>query len=128
TGDEDLTLVRFSVGDRTYCSEFGGQASVKQAGFLSLRNAPAPEHCRAVCGDGVLTTGEQCDPPDGVSCDERCRAICLDEETNVLVDCVNMPAAGLSLAANADTFAAVYPSGSFSESHMFLKRLDAVGQ
>ncbi|HNQ22302.1 MAG TPA: right-handed parallel beta-helix repeat-containing protein [Phycisphaerae bacterium] len=30
-----------------------------------------------VCGDGIVTPGEECDPPDGVTCDANCMAIAL---------------------------------------------------
>ncbi|MCW5891230.1 MAG: hypothetical protein KIT14_11850 [bacterium] len=30
---------------------------------------------RGDCGNGIVETGEQCDPPDGVTCDASCRAI-----------------------------------------------------
>jgi hypothetical protein len=31
--------------------------------------------CLAVCGNGVLEPGEQCDPPDGVTCDTTCNPL-----------------------------------------------------
>ena len=28
-----------------------------------------------ICGDGIVGTGEQCDPPDGIDCDDNCQTI-----------------------------------------------------
>jgi cysteine-rich repeat protein len=30
------------------------------------------EDCQWICGDGVVQSGEDCDPPDGVNCDSAC--------------------------------------------------------
>ncbi len=49
-----------------------------------------------VCGDGILSAGEQCDPPDGVTCDASCHIIyppetdcnnLFDEDFDGLWDC-----------------------------------------
>ena len=29
-----------------------------------------------ICGDGVVVDGEECDPPDGVNCDDNCNFRC----------------------------------------------------
>ncbi len=51
-------------------------------GFLFLAAfacSKGPEGDVAVCGDGVVSRGEQCDPPDGVLCSSRCMwAFCGD--------------------------------------------------
>ena len=31
-------------------------------------------HCVPTCGDGIVVGGEECDPPDGKTCDSSCRA------------------------------------------------------
>ncbi len=36
----------------------------------------------AVCGNGIVEPGEECDPPDGVTCDENCMFIDNDECVN----------------------------------------------
>ncbi|MHC5110446.1 MAG: c-type cytochrome [Planctomycetota bacterium] len=33
------------------------------------------EECQWICGDGVIQSGEECDPPDGVDCDSNCEII-----------------------------------------------------
>lgn len=30
--------------------------------------------CKTTCGDEIVAGGEQCDPPDGISCDSSCRS------------------------------------------------------
>ena len=47
-----------------------------------------------VCGDGIVSIGEQCDPPDGVYCDANCQIIqesqcqnLSDDDGDGLVDC-----------------------------------------
>ena len=40
-----------------------------------LRSADAVPNCTdldGICGDGVIQEGEDCDPPDGVTCDDEC--------------------------------------------------------
>jgi hypothetical protein len=127
-GGADLTLLRFEIGDRTYCSEFGGIAKSNQAGFLLLRDAPAPTECRAVCGDGEITGEEECDPPNGDTCDANCQRNCPEDASSLLVDCVEAPVTSLGLAANGATFAAAYRKPVATHSHIFFKRLDATGE
>jgi hypothetical protein len=126
-GGADLTLLRLEIGDRTYCSEFGGIAKSNEPGFLLLRDAPAPTECRAVCGDGEIAGEEECDPPDGGACDATCRRNCPEDASSVLVDCVEAPIASVGLAANGATFAAAYRKPVATHSHIFFKRLDAAG-
>ncbi len=127
-GSEDRTLFRFEVGDRTYCSEFGGIARVNQAGFLLLRNAPAPAQCRDVCGDGEVTGDETCDPPNGTSCSATCQVLCPEEASNVIVECVSATVPSIGMSANGATFAAAYRMLTGTDSHLFVKRLDDSGQ
>jgi len=127
-GGADLTLLRLEIGDRTYCSEFGGIARSNEPGFLSLRDAPAPAECRAVCGDGEITGAEECDPPNGGACDANCQLNCPEDASSVLVDCVEAPVTSLGFAANGATFAAAYRKPVATHSHIFFKRLDATGQ
>jgi hypothetical protein len=48
----------------------------------------------AVCGDGIINGTEECDPPDGVTCDNDCTVIqenlcqnLMDDDNDGLVDC-----------------------------------------
>ncbi len=36
------------------------------------------EDCTWICGDGIVQDGEQCDPPDGENCGPECQWICGD--------------------------------------------------
>ncbi len=41
----------------------------------------------AVCGDGFLGEGEECDPPDGIHCDGECQWICGDGDVQQGEEC-----------------------------------------
>jgi hypothetical protein len=49
-------------------------ATISIVALLATGNACAPP-VDAVCGNGIVETGEKCDPPDGTTCDESCQAI-----------------------------------------------------
>lgn len=44
--------------------------------------------CTATCGNGIVEKGEQCDPPDGVLCNDQCQApFCADRTLEAGEDC-----------------------------------------
>jgi hypothetical protein len=53
-------------------------ATILIVALLATSNACAPP-VDAVCGNGIVETGEKCDPPDGTTCDESCQTIGTDE-------------------------------------------------
>ncbi|MDR7422954.1 MAG: DUF4215 domain-containing protein [Armatimonadota bacterium] len=74
----------FECGDGVVASAFGEECDPPNSGPLcSLADfmlAPARCGCGAdcrysVCGNQVRQAGEDCDPPDGVTCDANCKAI-----------------------------------------------------
>lgn len=129
-GGHDLTVLRLQVGDRQYCSEFGGNAAADQPGHLLLRNAPAPAECRALCGDGIISGAETCDPPDTFSCGADCQIVptCPEDPPSVLLDCITGPPTGIGVGANGATFGAVWSRPAGIDRHVYLMRLDAGGQ
>ncbi len=54
------------------------ECDVLDIGCVECRVAPGftctDEKCTPVCGDGTVVNGEDCDPPDGISCDSSCRS------------------------------------------------------
>jgi cysteine-rich repeat protein len=40
-----------------------------------------PVDCRPVCGNETVNDGEQCDPPNGTTCDSSCQTICPADTT-----------------------------------------------
>ena len=54
-------------------------ATISIVALLATSNACAPPvYDGAVCGNGIVEGSEQCDPPDGTTCDESCQAITSD--------------------------------------------------
>jgi len=62
SGDLDVTLGLFKPGTPDSLT-----------GTTTGPTGPPP-----ICGNGVVETGEECDPPDGVHCDAECQWICGD--------------------------------------------------
>jgi len=52
-------------------ADLNGDGEVGPADLAMLLASWGP--CPGVCGDGVLNPGEECDPPNGVNCDENCQ-------------------------------------------------------
>jgi len=63
SGPQDTVAVHFRVENEWYCAEFN-TFTKNQAGLVKARNAAAPTSCPAVCGNGVVETGEECDDGD----------------------------------------------------------------
>jgi hypothetical protein len=62
--DKDLKVVAFFL------------ATISLVALLTTNNACAPpDDVGAVCGNGIVEEGEQCEPPNGITCDESCQAI-----------------------------------------------------
>ncbi len=71
-GSIELSLL---LGDEQYCAEFTGFLK-NQGGKVVAKNATAPAGCPAVCGNGRLELGEQCDDGndiDGDTCSNDCQ-------------------------------------------------------
>lgn len=47
-------------------------ATIAGPGSCALSET-VPLPCEAACGNGILEPGEQCDPPDGASCNNQCQ-------------------------------------------------------
>lgn len=76
---QGTVVVQLTVGSDVYCSTCT-TADVDETGRYRAKACPAPPSCTAVCGDGVIEPGEQCEvgklgqcaaaPPSlGVTCD-----------------------------------------------------------
>lgn len=60
------SAVRFPVRrGECYTIRLGGFQNAVAQGFLNIENV--------VCGDGEIAGDEECDPPDGITCDATCR-------------------------------------------------------
>ncbi len=68
-----------AVGGQTYLVRVGGWNSGSSGtGDLVISNDGVPCEITS-CGNAIVETGEQCDPPNGVTCDAACQAIeCFD--------------------------------------------------
>ena len=75
-GAQDSVWVHFRVGEEWHCAEFGGDVKKNEAGYFKALKAPAPAACPvAVCGNGEVESGEQCDDgdlDDGNACSNAC--------------------------------------------------------
>jgi hypothetical protein len=69
------------------------------------------------CGDGVLDAGEECDPPNGVTCDESCRLVAAG--TIDADDCVNASAIAGAGAFRFDNALAVLDGPAHRACHFF---------
>ena len=107
----------------------GGSACVSP--WAQLLDACTDDGCRPLpaCGDGVVERGEVCDPPDGTSCDARCRRVtCATESDNVLLACTSSPPE-VAVTALPGGFLFVYSELSSSQTtHVVARRLDATAQ
>ncbi len=72
----ETVLAEFSVGEKRYCSVFGGTERRNEGGRIWLKNAPAPSACPVVCGDHRREDGEDCDVLDDHACPGLCRDDC----------------------------------------------------
>ncbi len=76
-----------SFGDTTavlgncYTVRLSGWNGGPIAGDLDITCTPA------VCGNSIVEPSEECDPPDGVSCDAACQWICGDDIQQAGEDC-----------------------------------------
>jgi cysteine-rich repeat protein len=75
-GAQDEVWVHFGIEDETYCARFGGVVSHNEAGWFQAKNASSPGPCPdALCGNGEVELGEQCD--DGnLDDDDGCTSAC----------------------------------------------------
>jgi hypothetical protein len=78
------TLARFGQGASATVKLYGPNAHLKfgrnfvgvgQFVGKDINTDHSPTFGGGVCGNGVVEVGEQCDPPDGVSCDATCHLI-----------------------------------------------------
>jgi cysteine-rich repeat protein len=76
-GAQDAVWVHFRVEDEWYCARFpAAGAAVNQVGHFASGAAPAPAACpEAVCGNGAVEPGEECDDGDLVE-DDGCSSAC----------------------------------------------------
>ena len=83
---QGTVVVQLTVGNEVWCSTCA-TADVDETGRYRAKACPAPPSCAAVCGDGVVEPGEQCDvgspgqcaaaPPSlGVACDASACTCC----------------------------------------------------
>jgi cysteine-rich repeat protein len=63
SGSQDTVWVHFRVENEWYCAEFSSFTE-NQAGLIKAKDAVAPTACPAVCGNGVVEVGEECDDGD----------------------------------------------------------------
>ena len=60
-GPQDSVAVHFGLADETFCASFGGKSKKNQAGHFKAVDAFAPARCEAICGNGEIELGEECD-------------------------------------------------------------------
>lgn len=77
------------------------------------------------CGNGVVETGEGCDPPDGTTCNAACES-CAEVAGEVAVSCEEA-ASGVSASATPDTFLVAYTELATGLGRVLAKRLDGGG-
>ena len=69
-GPHDSVWVHFRIEDEWFCSEFGGDIKKNESGVFQAKKAPLPVACPdAVCGNGVVELGEDCDDGNIVDVD-----------------------------------------------------------
>lgn len=63
------------------------ECDVASAGCVECRVAKGftctENECATVCGDGITVSGEECDPPNGISCDSSCHTGQKNEACNM---------------------------------------------
>ena len=103
-------------GTSSTTSDASSSAASSSAGASSSSVASSSSGAMPVCGDGVVSGMEECDPPDGVTCSESCThlpELCgdgFDNDGNGSVDCDDPACAGdpvcplITLCAGAPVF------------------------
>ena len=84
TGDVDSLEVFLTIGTYTYCAEFSGDTAAdikkngvkKGKGQFSAKASNPPADCAAICGNGILETGEECDDGNTIDTD-TCTNLCV---------------------------------------------------
>ncbi len=91
--------VRFTVGGDVYCAEFTAFTR-NQVGKVTAKKAPPPVSCTitpAVCGNGVVERGEECDDGNTLP-NDGCSDTCQLENTSAI--CAGVPSVtGTSIAS-----------------------------
>ncbi|MGB0715480.1 MAG: hypothetical protein ACPGXK_06360 [Phycisphaerae bacterium] len=83
------------VSDTVSLGYFRPGSPSQTSTFAQVPSTPAP-----VCGDNFVAVGEECDPPDGVSCDKECQWICGDGIVQTGEECD--PPDGVDCDANCE--------------------------
>ncbi len=128
TGTGDRVQVRLIRDEAEFCADFGGRERRNQSGLLRFNRAPAPVFCSAACGNGVLESGEGCDPPDGTMCDVSCRRTCAADPGSTLVACSSRDESTFGFAGTGDDFALMYSDVARERGRIHAVRIDAAGQ
>jgi hypothetical protein len=81
------------------------------------------------CGDGRLTEGEQCDPPDGTTCSAWCASCAPSADSGAIrtLACLDGGSA-VGVAASQGTFLATYSAGFRTGKRAMAQRLGAAGE
>ncbi len=138
--DEDPMFVDdFHLGDNSPCIDSGDPDFVPEPNETDLDGDPRVVNGRVdmgadeftdfgECGNGIVEAGEECDPPDGTTCDETCHLIndvdgdgvldeddvCSNTPLAIPVDATGRPVGDIDLDCDVDLsdFAAL--QGSFT--------------
>ena len=126
-GDGTGVRLSFRTSTNDFCAEFGGEQKRHQPGFMVYAKADAPPSCSGTCGDSVVDSGEDCDPPDGLMCDTSCRFACADDVAAPVVACSSRLDNTVGFAGDGDDFIVAYSDLATEGARIYGVRLDSAG-